>query len=61
MTKIVRHCPTCFETTGDTYEFDVSPPVGASCEDCGAAILLDERVDYPKLHADWHDRQEPAS
>lgn len=39
MAKIIRHCPACFEKTGDTYEFDTTLPVGLTCEDCGSRLL----------------------
>jgi len=38
MTKIIRICPHCYEQSGDTYEFDAPPPVGAHCDDCGSRL-----------------------
>ena len=38
MAKIIRICPHCYELTGDTYEFNCTPPVGITCEDCGSAL-----------------------
>jgi hypothetical protein len=45
MAKHIRHCPNCYQASGDTYEFECSPPVGESCDDCGSRLLpLDPEV-----------------
>lgn len=65
MAKIIRHCPNCYEKTGDTFEFDCTPPVGAACDDCGSRLLpLDPQIreregwleprDYHEAYEDEH-------
>jgi len=38
MPKHIRICPHCFDTTGDTFEFDTAPPVNTHCDDCGSQL-----------------------
>ena len=38
MARFIRICPHCYESTGDTYQFETTPPVGVTCEDCGSRL-----------------------
>jgi len=65
MAKIIRICPHCYEQTGDTFEFECTPPVGVACDECGSRLQPHSPEPYEREgwlgERDYSEPYEPAT